>query len=54
MQERIDRLRGEISKLRNLALIADDKAASEMLALAREMEKTVFEMEERLSAAEHR
>lgn len=51
MQERIDRLRGEISKLRKLASISDARTATDMWALASEMEKTVSEMEGRLRAA---
>ena len=52
MQERIERLRGEISRLKELAATADRKAAAELRTLARDMEKTVAEMQERLSATE--
>jgi hypothetical protein len=48
MQERIDRLRGEIAKLRELASTSDTKAAADLRALATEMEKTVSEMQERM------
>ncbi len=50
MQERIDRLRGEIARLKKLALSCDKKAAADLHALAKDMEQTASEMQERLNA----
>jgi hypothetical protein len=52
MRERIERLRGEIARLRKLALTADTKAAADLRSLANDMEQTVSEMEDRLDAFE--
>jgi hypothetical protein len=55
MQERIDRLRAEIARLRKLALSCDKKAATELHALADEMEQTASGMErETASPEKHR
>ena len=50
MNERIGRLRLEISRLRKLARECDDHIAGQMLTLASDMERVVADLEERASA----
>lgn len=52
MQARIERLRTEIARVRQLSLTADTMAAADLRALADEMEQTVTEMQEKLDLLE--
>jgi hypothetical protein len=45
MHDRIERLRTEIARVLTMAEVADEKAAAELHALARDMEHAVSEIE---------